>query len=74
MTGTDFMLAMRFASEVLRVSDFRAQAPAAFGERPLAVTPVMYHPHHVQPRDGQPVNTDRAAAAVAVATSTPSRA
>ncbi|MFC8451304.1 hypothetical protein [Kitasatospora sp. NPDC057223] len=73
MTGTDFMLAMRFAGEVLRVSDFRARVPAVSGERPLTVTPVMHHPHHVRPRAGRPVNTggDRAAAAIAVAVGAP---
>lgn len=48
-------LALHFAGgavdfEVLRVSDFWAEAPAAFGERPVVATPVMHYPHHVQPR------------------------
>jgi hypothetical protein len=36
--------------EVLRVSDFWAEAPAAFGEGVVVSTTVMNYPHHVQPR------------------------
>ncbi|HST66658.1 MAG TPA: hypothetical protein VLM05_15840 [Mycobacteriales bacterium] len=52
---TEATLALHFAGgaadfETLRVSDFWAEAPAAFGERLVAATPVMHYPHHVQPR------------------------
>jgi hypothetical protein len=52
---TEAALALHFAEgavdfEVLRVSDFWAGAPAAFGERLVAVTPVMHYPSHVQPQ------------------------
>ncbi|GII85571.1 hypothetical protein Ssi03_35610 [Sphaerisporangium siamense] len=36
--------------ESLRVSDFWAQAHAAFGEEKAYETPVMHYPHHTQPR------------------------
>jgi hypothetical protein len=35
--------------EMVRVSDFWAGAPAAFGDRLVVATPVMHYPHHVQP-------------------------
>ena len=52
---TEDTVALHFADssvdfEVLRISDFWAEAQPAFGDRKAFETPVMHYPHHIQQR------------------------